>query len=67
MIEIGLMFYFKDFEKEIIPAIKRFKERMFYNPNTIYINDDKRGMIAGMKVKSSTLPKNHFVLAKERE
>lgn len=67
MIEIGLMFYSKDIQKDIEAAIKRFQERMFYQPNTIYIKDDQRAMIAGMKVKSASLPKNHFVLARESE
>ena len=66
MIEIGLMFYSKSFEKDIVSAIERFSKRMECGePNTIYTKDDRREMIAGLKVKFTSLPKNHFVLARE--
>ena len=66
MIEIGLLFHSSKIENDIERSIRRFEERMCAEPNTIYIDSDLE-IFAGMKVKSASLPKFHFVLAREDE
>ena len=65
MIEIGLLFHTTNIEKDIEPAIKRFKERMGAEPNTIFLDALYPGVqFAGLKVRAGTVVKNHFVLAR---
>ena len=66
MIEIGLLFHTSNLEKDIIPAIKRFKERMGYEPNTIYLGDVYQdASFAGLQVRAGLVTKKHFILSKE--
>lgn len=69
MIEIGVLFYSKDPDKDITKAIQTFAKRMETRPNVIYFPVHAYPKTFKpcdiLAIKSAVLPENHFVLARE--
>ena len=69
MIEIGVLYYATDVDKEITGAIRAFEKRMGKQPNVIYFPlhafPQTFKPCAILVTKQAVLPEHHFVLARE--
>ena len=67
MIEIGLLFYTKNLEKDIPAMIDRTATRLRESPNILYTKKDALPeQLAGLRVVVvSDLPENHYIIGAE--